>query len=254
MIITAEEKDRLDLGDFYFFNGKDGDKKVDKKVKADNIGVDISVVKEAIDVRSKPLEKKVSELKKEVSELKKEFGKLRTDIKDEMQLLHVQLCRDLRSIIRDELRAIKDVGDKKLDSDSDDNSDNAGDDDEGDEGDEGGEGGEAADDAADEDADVMVEEVHVDEDVDYGSKVNKKNDGDDALEEVEKKGGNEIELGHEFGDDVSIFVENNDVNVIEIANEVERAVMVEELDGKKIMMMKKMSRLTIIMTCRLLTY
>lgn len=194
-------------------------------MKVDNIGFDISDVKDAIDARFRPLEKKVSEIKKDV-------GKLRVDIRDEMQVLHVQVCWDFKFIIRDDLRGIKGVGDKQDDGDSVDDSDfdDAGGDDDDDE----------AGDVADEDDDVfkgnyndddedglkvdekkdkyeteavkecehdvMIEEPHVDKDVDDGSKLNKNVDGDD----------------------VSKFIEKKDDNEIEIVNEIERDVMVEE--------------------------
>lgn len=251
LIPTAEEKERPDLGGLHFFNGKDADKKIEKKVKGDNIDFDISDVKDAIDTRLRPLEKKVSEIKKDVV-------KLRADIKDKMQILHVQLCRDFRLIIRDELRGIKDVGDKQVDSDSDDDSesDEGGDVDDDDEADEANE----ADDVVDEDADVfkgnyndddevgddglkadekndefenevvkecevdvMVEDRHVVEDVDDGSKLNKNNDGDDVSDFVEKNDGNEIEYANEVGRDVMVeehheIIINDDQENVKIAN------------------------------------
>lgn len=91
IIPKDDEKDRLDLGGFHFFNGNDGgsnvvDIKVDKIRKGGDMGFSLSDVKNIIDARVRPLEEKVIEVKKDIE-------KLGVDLKDE---LHVFLYRDLQ--------------------------------------------------------------------------------------------------------------------------------------------------------------
>lgn len=213
MIPTDDENERLDLGRFQFFSGRDAHKNVEKKSKDDNIGSDISVIKDAIDKRLRPLEKKVFEIKKDV-----------VNLRADMKILHVQLCRDFRLIIRDELRGIKDGGVKEVDSDSDEESDSdeGGDADDADEADDSDE----ADDVVDEHAgEVGDDGLKADEVGDDGLKDDEKND--EFVNEAGNEGDDVMLEDRHVVDDVKDVMDENRHVVEDVVEEVVEDVMVE---------------------------